>query len=321
MFYKKALSLMLSLITVLVLCSCSGDSKNKRTQIAVITKSTNSDFWENVFQGVNTAAAEYNVDVTITGPESEEDYVSQIEMIQKAIDNGSDAIVLSAIDYNRITKIVDRAVDKGIKVITIDSGLNSNKVSSFIGTDNYKAGELAAQTVINQLGTDNDIKIGIVNYDVETDNGYQREQGFRSFLKKFKNAEIVEAINVNSNTDSATSGAITLLYNHPEINVIVGFNEWLTLGVGYAVKQLGCKDAVYAVGFDSNTVSIGMLETGEMDSLIVQNPFAMGYLGIKSAVKAINGKKIEKSITTDSDVFTKENMFDTDKQKMLFKFQ
>ena len=96
---------MLSLITVFVLCSCSGDSKNKRTQITVITKSTNSDFWNNVFQGVNTAAAEYNVDVKIEGPESEEDYVSQIEMIQKAIDNKSDAIVLSAIDYNRLTKI------------------------------------------------------------------------------------------------------------------------------------------------------------------------------------------------------------------------
>ena len=57
-----------------------------------------------------------------------------------------------------------------------------------------------------------------------------------------------------------------MLKKHPKINVIVTFNEWTTLGVGYAIQELGLKDNVRVVAFDSNVVSVGMLETGEVDT-------------------------------------------------------
>ena len=87
------------------------------------------------------------------------------------------------------------------------------------------------------------------------------EEGLRAFASE-NGMTIAAVANVESNTESATAGAKELLSEHPEINVIVGLNEWMTLGVGYAVQDMGLSDKVAAVGFDSNVVSVGMLETG-----------------------------------------------------------
>lgn len=127
-------------------------------------------------------------------------------------------------------------------------------------------------------------------------------------------------VNVDSNIESATAGALELLNEHPEINAIVGFNEWTTLGVGYAVEQLGLADTVAAVGFDSNVVSIGMLETGEMDALIVQNPFAIGYIGVQTAYELLNNGEVDETILTSATVVTRENMFSESIQRILFRF-
>ena len=88
-------------------------------------------------------------------------------------------------------------------------------------------------------------------------------------------------VTADSNAESATAAAASLIKGYPEINVLVGFNEWMTLGVGNAIKQLGVKDTVRGIGFDSNVISVGMIETGEMDTLYCAEPVAIGYLGVK----------------------------------------
>ena len=118
-----------------------------------------------------------------------------------------------------------------------------------------------------------------------------------------------------------TAAAKRLLTQDPRINVIVGFNEWMTLGVGNAVKMLGLSERVRAVGFDSNVTSVSMLETGEMDALIVQNPFAMGYLGVEKAAALISGEPSDgDTLFTSVTTVTNEKLFDADIQKILFRF-
>ena len=110
--------------------------------------------------------------------------------------------------------------------------------------------------------------------------------------------------------------------DYPRINALVALNEWTTLGMGEAVKALGAEDKVRAVGFDTNTVSVGMLETGEMSALIVQNPFAMGYLSVKCAAELVAGTRAEeKALYTAVTIVNRENMYDPDIQKILFSFQ
>ena len=320
MSFKKTISLVLSLAIALGLCACR--KTNEKIYIAVIAKAINSDFWHNVKNGVYSAATEYNVSVTFEGPENEEDYEAQNAMIVNAVNNGADAIVLSAIDCNKSVDTVNAAVRAGVKVITIDSDLNSDMVSLFIGTDNIAAGKAAAKAATDGFANEANIYIGLVNYNADTDNGNQREEGFKEYLSSVPNAQIIASVTAESNEESATEAAKRLLNQDSRINVIVGFNEWMTLGVGNAVKELGLSEKVRAVGFDSNITSVGMLETGEMDALIVQNPFAMGFLGVENAAALVSGESIQEGeLYTAVTTVTKENLFDDDIQKILFRFK
>lgn len=321
MNFKKILSFLLCPVLIFSLCACRGSDDDGKKRIAVIAKAVNSDFWHNVKNGVYSAATEYNVSVTFEGPENEEDYAAQNLMIENAVKDGVDAIVLSAIDYNKSVETANSAVRAGVKVITIDSDLNSEMVSLFIGTDNIEAGKAAGKAAIDGFANEAQINIGLVNYNVDTDNGNQREQGFREYISGVPNARIVGSITADSNSESATKSAKKLLYENPEINVLVGFNEWMTLGVGNAIKELSLAGKVRGIGFDTNVISVEMIETGEMDALIVQNPFAIGYLGVKNAAELITGENIGSGeLYTDVTVVTKENLFDPDIQKMLFRF-
>lgn len=323
---KKILAVFLAFAAVCVLlCSCGKEMRESKTNIAVIVKAVDSDFWHNVQDGVNSAATELNVSVTFEGAVNEEDYYSQNKLIRAAIDRKADAIVLSAISYDKSSELVNEAVRNGIKVVTVDSSVDSDLVNLFIGTDNYKAGQSAAQTALEGFSDEVNINIGIVNIYESTQNGRERENGFRDYISAYANAGISGVVNVSSNTMSATAGALSLMYQHPEINVLVGFNEWTTLGVGNAISQLGLSGKVKGIGFDTNVLCVEMVENGTINALIAQNPFSIGYLGVKAANELVSGNPTsfgeEKELYTDVTTVTRENLFDDDVQKIVFRFR
>ena len=319
MKFKRFFALLTACTLALTLCSCK--KENSKKQISVIVKAVDSDFWHRVKSGVDSAATEYNIDAVFTGPKSEEDYETQNELIENAVKNGAKAIVLSAIDCEKLADAVNSAARAGVKIVAIDSEVNSQNVSTFIGTDNYEAGKSAAKAAVDGFSKESNINIGLINYYKNTANGRLREQGFKDYISGIDNAAIVASATADSNTESAEQAALKLIAEHPEINVIAGFNEWMTLGIGNAVKKLGVSERVYAVGFDTNTVSLGMLETGEIDALIVQNPFAIGYMGLKCAAGLISGETYQSEQYTAVTAVTKNNMFDKEIQKLLFTFE
>ena len=302
-------------------CGTGSHDAEERSKIyvAIIAKSTTSAYWKTTFAGAKAASAEYNLEVSIEGPENEEDYEAQNQMIYTAVGNGADAIVLSAVDYNANAVAVNDAVTAGVKVIVIDSDVNSDLVSCRISTDNYKAGEMVGVAVLS--GEEEKLQVGIINFDEHTANGQQREKGFRDYVEGNERVTIVASTNVNSVIDEAKDATIKMLKDNPQINIVVTFNEWTSLGVGYAVKDLGQAEKTRVVAFDNNVVSVGMLETGEVDALVVQNPYAMGYLGVAYAWRLINGEKIKETvIDTTTTLITRDNMYDIENQKVLFSF-
>ena len=309
---KKILSLLAAGVLLLMSMSgCGKEAETGKTQVAMIVKSTESAFFKSVFAGARAAATEYNLNVTFNGPESEEDYVTQNEMVRQAI-------VFSAVDYNANAEIIGQAAQRGIKIVVIDSDVNSSMVSCRIGTNNLQAGVKAAEAAL-AVGED-ELYIGIVNYDVNSANGQQRELGFRQTVEQDPRVKDITTINVLSTTEDA--GAKEMLLSDSRINVVVTFNEWTSLGVGWAIRDLDRGDRTQVVAFDSNVVSVGMLETGEVDALIVQNPYAMGYLGVETAANLINGQTGGPSvIDTATTIVTRENMYERESQKILFSFE
>ena len=303
------------------LCGCGTDAaSSQRRSVALIVKSTDSEFFLSVFAGARAAAVEYNLELAISGPETEEDYEAQNRMIAQAVEAGAEAIVFSAIDYEKNAAAIDAAAQKGVRIVSIDSGVGSDQVSAYIGTDNYAAGRMAAQAALERVG--GPLHVGVINYDESSANGQERERGAVDSLNESGRAQVTAVVNTLTDAEMARADAAALLLAHPEINVLMAFNEPTSVGAAQAVRDLGLSDSVFFVGFDSNVVTIDGLQDGCVDALIVQNPYAMGYLGVESAYKLLVGQggELEPVVDTSTQIIDRENFFTMDGQKALFAF-
>ena len=301
-------------------CTAPGTAAEQYS-VALVAKSTETEFWLSVFAGAEAAATEYNIRLDITGPETEEDYEAQNRMIAEAVSAGADALVFSAIDYENNAPAIDAAAEAGVKVVTIDSSVASGMVSTYIGTDNHAAGRMAAQAALD--GVEGQLTVGLVNYDISSANGQERELGARELLGESGRAEVVAVINTLAEAGQAQKDAEAMLREHPEINVLIAFNEPTSVGAAYAVDSLDLSESVFLVGFDSNVATVDGLQDGCVDALIVQNPYAMGYLGVESAYKLLSdgGEELETVVDTSTQIVDRENMFTMDSQKALFAFE
>lgn len=301
-------------------CAAPG-AETEQYSVALVAKSTETEFWLSVFAGAEAAATEYNIRLDITGPETEEDYEAQNRMIAEAVSAGADALVFSAIDYENNASAIDAAAEAGVKVVAIDSSVASGMVSTYIGTDNHAAGRMAAQAALD--GVEGQLTVGLVNYDISSANGQERELGARELLGESGRAEVVAVINTLAEAGQAQKDAEAMLREHPEINVLIAFNEPTSVGAAYAVDSLDLSESVFLVGFDSNVATVDGLQDGCVDALIVQNPYAMGYLGVESAYKLLSdrGEELETVVDTSTQIVDRENMFTMDSQKALFAFE
>lgn len=309
------------LLSVL-LCGCGRDpASSEQHTVTLVAKSTQTEFWLSVFAGAEAAATEYNLNLDIIGPETEEDYESQNQMIADAVEGGTEAIVFSAIDYENNAAAIDAAAHEGVKIVAIDSSVDSDLVSTYIGTDNYAAGQMAAQAALDRVG--GQLKVGLVNYDISSANGQERERGAVDTFTASGRAEILAVVNTLAEAEQARTDAAVLLLEHPEINVLLAFNEPTSVGAAQAVEDLGRTEDVFLVGFDSNVVTVDGLQEGSVDALVVQNPYAMGYLGVESAYKLLAGQNdgMEHTVDTSTQIVDRDNLFTMDSQKALFAFE
>lgn len=315
-----------AILAAAVLCTSlggctSGTSTAQQHTVALVAKSTETEFWLSVFAGAEAAATEYNLKLTIVGPETEEDYETQNQMVEDAVAAGAEAIVFSAIDYENNADAINAAAQAGARIVAIDSNVASDAVSTYIGTDNYAAGQMAAQAALDRM--DGALKVGIVNYDISSANGQERERGATDLFLESGRAEVVAVINTLAEAGHAQADTAVMLEAYPEINVLLALNEPTSVGAARAVEELGLSDQVFLVGFDSNVATIDGLQEGSVDALVVQNPYAMGYLGVESAYKLLAGQSggLEQIVDTSTQIVDRSNLFSMDSQKALFAFE
>ena len=319
---RNSLAAACALLAALLLSGCAADAVgSEQHTVALVAKSTETEFWLSVFAGAEAAATEYNLKLSISGPETEEDYESQNRMVAEAVAAGAEALVFSAIDYENNASAIDDAARAGVKIVAIDSSVASEMVSTYIGTDNYAAGRMAAQAALERV--EGELTVGIVNYDISSANGQEREHGAVDLLQESGRAEVAAVINTLAEAGQAKEDTEAMLAVHPEINVLLAFNEPTSVGAAEAVSALGLSESVFLVGFDSNVVTVDGLQEGSVDALVVQNPYAMGYLGVESAYKLLAGQgdSLDKTVDTSTQVVDRENIFTMDSQKALFAFE
>lgn len=308
-------------LSLLLLAGCAaGPVSAVPRKVTLVAKSTETEFWQSVFAGATAAASEYNVALTIVGPETEEDYEAQNNYIEQAVADGAEALVFSAISYTENAPAIDAAAAAGVEIVVIDSDVDSMSVDARIGTDNVEAGYMAARAALEKR--EGDMVLGLVNYDLGSRNGQEREQGLRERMAQETRVGEIYTLNVLAEEGDAREKTMALLQAHPEINVVVGFNEPTAVGAAQAVEALALGEMVDVVGFDSNVKTVDLMQTGVVSALIVQNPYAMGYLGVEAACDILGGESFdpEQLVDTATQIVTQENMFSLEGQKALFPF-
>lgn len=319
LIFKKivAISLLLSLLIVNLVGCSSSSSSNDVIKVMFIPKSQELSFWEITIEGFNTAIAEYNAVGEVRSTDNEEDVEGQIAIVESAIDEDFDAIVISAISYEELAAVVDEASNAGLKVVVIDSDVNSESVNARISTDNYLAGSLMGEEMAYQLGYQG--TVATLEFDTETQNGLDRTNGFLDAIAQYPNMNVIRK-EVLSNTYISKLATLDLLYQYPEIEGMVSMNELITVGLGEGVEESGRTD-ICCIGFDNNAIVVDYIENDIFHGTIVQNQFAMGYLGAETAIKLVTGEdKYPSDVDTGATLVTKDNIYDSEIQSLVFPF-
>jgi len=306
------------LLVLLIVVSLSSCTAIKKTySVDLIVKTTNSEFWASVYDGAKAAGAEYNIDLRFLGPSKEEDHHVQVSIIKQSIQQNPDAIILAASDYHLIAEPVEIAVESKIPVILVDSGVNSDKWTSFVSTDNYKAGEVLAQEIEKRVG--GSAEIVVISFVKNSLPSLERTAGFSDYINDKTEMKIVEIVYCDSDIDKAEQLTVEILQKYPEVQVIAGLNAQSATGAARALEKLERSD-IFLAGIDCTVEEADYMEQGILDVAVLQNPYLMGYFSVETAYNVLTGKRVERNIHTEVYVIDKENMFSEEYQRLIFPF-
>ncbi|SFE26699.1 ribose transport system substrate-binding protein [Paenibacillus catalpae] len=283
--------------------------------IQVILRSNEGDYWQNVVLGAQAAVKEFGITMYMTASYEEDDVEGQVQAAMQSLITKPDAVVLGASDDEAFAPFLKAAAERHIPVIAIDSLLTSGKTKSYIGMDNHAAGQEAFNELAEQLeGRGN---IAIVPHAAGGINGKLREQGILDAAAKHPGIRIVDRVQCSGDRDQCTK-AVSQAMHKQELDGIIALNTEASIGAALELKNEQAGERVKLIGFDSSQELLEMLQENQLQKLIVQNPFSMGYLGIKYAMEAALGHKVPDRVEIDRKLIDRSNMFWKDNQKLLF---
>ncbi|MFC1551236.1 substrate-binding domain-containing protein [Candidatus Latescibacterota bacterium] len=314
------------LIMFTVLCTgCGSSGKNsddtetsKKITIAVIPKGTTHEFWKSVHAGALKASGETGVEIIWKGSLREDDREDQIQIIESFISSRVDAIVLAPLDDRSMVLPVREAKNQGIPTVIIDSGIQEDYHISFVATDNYRGGVLAAEHLGKIM--DGTGKVIVLRYQEGSTSNSNRENGFLDTIKsQFPGMEILSDNQyAGPTTETAYRVSENVINRFGEVEGIFAPNEPVTFGCLRALQERGLAGTVKLVGFDSSETLARALENEEIHGLILQDPVKIGYLGVMTAVKHLRGETVEKRIDTGIAVATPENRNEPEISRLLY---
>lgn len=289
-------------------------------EIAVIVKATTSPFWQTVFAGAEAAAQEVGATVTRLGAAEESDIAGQISILENAVTQQPDAIIIAPTAFEPLGVPIDIAAES-VPVIIIDSMADTDAHTAYLSTDNFAAGVLAAEALaaaVEAMHGAAEGEIAILTALPGVGSLTARDDGFREGLSNFPG--LVEVANRFNNNDAAQALAntIDIVTANPNIVGIFADNLPMGVGAGQAIAELGAEDRIVVVAFDSDDQEIAFLQGGQIKALVVQNPFAMGYEGVMTAMRIIGGEEVEREIDTGVTVVTMDNFDTPEVQALLY---
>ena len=288
----------------------------QKVYIPVIINGIHNAFWDPVTLGIQQAATDYGIEVTIEAIQSETNIQEQLDLLEAALARNPQAITLATVDAKAVTPYLEEAQAKGIPIISIGSGVDSPIVTTTVGTDNYQAGAIAAEKLAGFI--DGKGKVGIVIHENTSKGAIDRRDGFLDTLEQqYPGIQIIPP--QYGEGDVASEATKIIIAANPDIKGIFGGNEGSAEGVIEAVKELNKTGEITIVGFDSGKQLVDAIREGIVEGAVTQNPMAIGYKGVEAAYKAYIGERLPPFINTGFAWYDRSNIDNPEIQELLYK--
>jgi ribose transport system substrate-binding protein len=285
--------------------------------IPVIVKDTTSRYWQTVLAGARKAGQDFGVEVAELGAQSESDADRQIALLEKAVASNPAAVVIAPVHSAALSKPIDEAA-KRVKVVAIDSTADTKALTSFLAADDVQVGRIAADILAERIqktyaDTEGDVAL-IAALD-------QRAKGFREQIAaKYGALDIVVEKVADGDATTGRDVMLEIIASYPELRGVFVSNPIMAKGAAEALvehKTNKTGDKINLVGFGSDDQLVKFLQDGTIAALVVQDPFRMGYEGVKIALAASKGEQVPASVDTGATVITKANMNSARSQELL----
>lgn len=300
----------------LLLAALAGCGRKGHLVIGVAPKGQAHIFWQTVHAGAAAAAREAGVEIRWNGPAVETDFSRQIQIVESMINGRVDAIVLAPTDRRALVGVVERAAREKIPVTIFDSAIDTDGYVSFVATNNYAGGQMAAQRVGRILGGRGAVAM-LMNMPGSAST-LEREKGFEDTLsQEFPGIRIV--VRQFGMSDRAKSLAVAedILTANPGLDAFFASNEPGSVGGAQALKSRQLAEKIKLVGFDSSPTLVDDLKAGAIDSLVVQDPFNIGYTAVKTVIAKLKGETPERKIDTPARLVTAADLDKPDVRRLL----
>ncbi|WP_309571067.1 ABC transporter substrate-binding protein [Deinococcus sp.] len=289
-----------------------GTALAQSKDIIVIVKATNSPYWQIVLSGAKQAGKDYGVNVVAQGAAAESDIAGQISILENAAARKPMAIVISPTANDPLGAPIDAVAAAKIPLIMIDSGAKTTAYTSFLTTNNEAAGAKAADALAADVMAHTgkaEGNVAIMTSLPGVGSLTARDKGFKDQLaKKYPGLKVVANRIGDDDATKALSVMLDIMSANPNLVGVFADNLTMGVGVGKAIEEQKMSDKVSVVSFDSSDQLVTYLKSGAVDSLIIQDPYMMGYGGVRAAMLAATGKKLPKDVDTGAYSVTMKNM-------------
>ncbi|MGV8853022.1 MAG: ABC transporter substrate-binding protein [Devosia sp.] len=287
--------------------------------IPIIVKDTTSFYWQIVLAGARAAGKDLGVNVPELGAQAETDINGQISILENAVAGSPAAVVIAPTEKSALGAPITEAA-KSVPIVGIDSSADSTAFASFLTTDNVQGGRIAADGLVAAIKAATGKEEGDVALITSVPNAgslEERKQGFTEELAKYPGIKLVADKYADGQAATGLNITTDLLTANPNLVGIFASNLIMAQGAGQALAENGAADKVALIGFDSDDKLVGFLKDGTIDGLVVQDPYRMGYDGIKTALAASKGEKVEAFVDTGANLITTANMDEARSKELL----
>ena len=298
---------------VLLTISCR---RSSNAVVGVVPKGANHIFWQTVHAGAIKASQEFGLEVEWNAPALEIDSSRQIEIVESMVNRRLAGIAVAPVDRQALVSVVERAAQAGIPVVIFDSGIDTAKRISYVATNNLEGGRMAARRLGQVLGGKG--KVGIIGFMPGSGATMEREEGFQDEMKKlYPGVELLGVQYGMADRAKAMAATENVLTAHPDLAGLFADNESSSSGAVQALKSRNARQ-VTMVAFDASEQLVADLRGGAIDSIVVQNPFRMGYESVRMIGLKLRGETPPAHIDSGVALIVREDLAKADVQALLF---